>query len=87
MEKVKRSGPAIFMYIVIAVTFMSSAICFILYYGGFYENRIVLWMGITAFTIMYHFGVRIIMGNVSKLFAKKLNYNQWWFKEKNTLSC
>lgn len=34
MEKVKRSGPAIFMYIVIAVTFMSSAICFILYYGG-----------------------------------------------------
>ena len=36
----------------------------------------------TAFTIMYHFWVRIIMGNVSKLFKKYINYKQWWFKEK-----
>ena len=32
------------------------------------------------FTIMYHFWVRIIMGNVSKLF--KVHYTQGWFQER-----
>ena len=62
--------------------FITSLICFTLYYGNIYKNGVVLWTGITAFTIMYHFWVRIIMGNVSKIFKKHINYNQWWFKEK-----
>ena len=83
MKKVKPSGPAIFMYCVIAITIITSIVCFSLYYGNIYKNGVILWTGITAFTIMYHFWVRIIMGNVSKLFKKHINYNQWWFKEKN----
>lgn len=82
MKKTKKSGPAIFMYCVIATTVIISIICFALYYGNIYKNGIILWTGITAFTIMYHFWVRIIMGNVSKLFKKYINYKQWWFKEK-----
>jgi len=55
---------------------------FTLYYGGINKNGVILWAGIVAFTIMYHFWVRIIMGNVSKLFKKHINYKQWWFKER-----
>ena len=80
--KLNNSGPAKFMYTVIAICVITSITCFILYYGGFTENSACLWTGITAFTIMYHFWVRIIMGNVSKLFKKNINYKQWWFKER-----
>ena len=82
MSKTKKSGPAIFMYCVIAIAVTISIVCFILYYGGFYKNGVILWTGITAFTIMYDFWVRIIMGNVSKLFKKHINYKQKWFKER-----
>ena len=82
MNKTKKSGPAIFMYCVIGVTLITSIICFLLYYSNTLKNGIVLWTGITAFTIMYHFWVRIIMGNVSKLFKNYINYNQWLFKER-----
>ena len=83
VKKHKKSGPAIFMYSVIAVTLITSIVCFVLYYKNIYKNEVILWTGITAFTIMYHFWVRIIMGNVSKLFKKHINYNQWWFKERS----
>lgn len=79
----KMSGPAIFMHSVIGIMIVVSIVCFLMYYGEYTHNEIVLWTGITAFTIMYHFWVRIIMGNVSKLFKKHVNYNQWWFKEKS----
>ena len=79
----KKSGPAIFMYCVIAITVLTSIVCFYIYYSNIYRNGMVLWTGITAFTIMYHFWVRIIMGNVSKLFKNHINYKQWWFKEKS----
>ena len=82
MEKNKKSGPAIFMYIVIALTVIISIICFIIYYGNFNKSKVILWIGIVAFTIMYHFGVRIIMGNVSKLFKKHITYKVWLFKER-----
>ncbi len=81
-NKPKKSGPAIFMYCVIAITLIISIICFCMFYGFFTRSEFVLWTGIVAFTIMYHFWVRIIMGNVSKLFKKHINYKQWWFKEK-----
>ena len=82
MKKLKISGPAIFMYCVIGITLLTTIICFYLYYGNINTSSVILWTGITAFTIMYHFWVRIIMGNVSKLFRKHIKYNQWWFKER-----
>ena len=82
MIKLNKSGPALFMYSVIGVTLITSIVCFMLYYSNTYRNLVILWIGIVAFTIMYHFWVRIIMGNVSKLFKKHIDYKQWWFKEK-----
>lgn len=80
MSKTKKSGPAIFMYCVIAATLAMALVCFILYYCNILRSDIVLWTGVTAFTIMYHLWFRIIMGNVTKLF--KIHYSQWWFKER-----
>ena len=74
MSKSKKSGPAIFMYCVIAVTVVVAMICFWLYYNNICPSGVVLWTGIVAFVVMYHFWVRIIMGNVSKLFKKHINY-------------
>lgn len=79
MIKLKKSGPAIFMYCVIGVTLLISACCFTLHYGKVYRSGAVLWTGIVTFTIMYHLWVRLIMGNVTKLF--NVRYDQWWFKE------
>ncbi len=80
MKKLKISGPALFMYIVIFVTLCACAVCFSLYYSGKTESKAVLWSGVTAFMIVYHFWGRIILGNVTKLF--KINQNHWWFREK-----
>ena len=82
MSKPKKSGPAIFMYCVIGITLITSIICFYLYYGNVHKTEKILWIAIIAFTIMYHFWVRIIMGNVSKLFKKHINYKQWLFKKR-----
>lgn len=79
----KMSGPAIFMNSAIVLMLIISTVCFWVYYGGYIESNIILWSGVTCFTILYHFWLRIIMGNVTKLFKKKLSYNQWWFKEKS----
>ena len=39
MSKTKKSGPAIFMYCVIAIAVITSILCFMLYYGGFYKEE------------------------------------------------
>lgn len=80
MGKNKKSGSAIFMYCVIAVMLTICAVCFALYYGGIVGSGVVLWTGITAFTVTYHFWLRIIMGNVTKLF--RIHYGQRWFRER-----
>ncbi len=67
------------MYCVIAFTAFIAVLCLSVYYTDFYKNGIILWVGITAFTVMYHLWMRIIMGNVSKLF--NINYKQKWFSE------
>ena len=79
MIKLKKSGPALFMYSVIVITLIISITCFYLHYANLNDSSIILWTGITAFTIMYHFWVRIIMGNVSKLF-RKYHYQQFYFR-------
>ena len=80
MRAHKKSASAIFMYVVIAVTVIVSAVSFGLYYGGVVRQDLLLWVGIVAFMVMYHFWLRIIMGNVSKVFP--IDYRQWWFQER-----
>ncbi len=80
MSKQKISGPALFMYVAIFITVIIAAVCFGFYYSGASQSKAVLWAGIVAFMIMYHFWLRIIMGNVLKLF--KFSHDHWWFREK-----
>lgn len=80
MSKKKKSGSAIFMYCVIALMVSVTAVCFGLYYTGVLRNGVVLWTGVTAFTVTYHFWGRIILGNVTKLF--RIHSGQRWFKER-----
>ena len=82
MKKVKPSGPAIFMDCVIGLALITAVVCFVLYYGSFFATPAILWTGVTAFTIMYHLWLRIIFGNITKLFKSKIRYDGWWFKEK-----
>lgn len=79
-KKAPPSAPAILMYCIIGVTALAAAVSFTLYYGDFYESTVFLWVGIVSFTVMYHLWMRIIMGNVSKLF--RVSYKYWWFREK-----
>ncbi|MBR2907472.1 MAG: hypothetical protein IKC26_05445 [Clostridia bacterium] len=77
-KKVK-SGSALFMYIVIALMLVASVAAFVLYYGKYVRNGAILWVGITAFTIVYHFWGRILLGNLTKLF--RIHHGQRWFRE------
>lgn len=79
-KKAPPSAPAILMYCIIGVTALAAAVSFTLYYGDFYESTVFLWVGIVSFTVMYHLWMRIIMGNVSKLF--RVSYKHWWFRER-----
>jgi len=78
MRNTKLSGPAVFMYSTMALTAASAVICFILYYSGITKNNAILWCGIVSFMILYHFGLRIFMGKVTKLM--KIDYRHPWFK-------
>ena len=80
MSKTRKSGPAIFMYSTMVLTAVLSAVCFIFFYSGTYNNTVLLWTGIVSFMILYHFGLRILMGNVTKHFA--VNPNHEWFKQR-----
>ncbi|MBQ2971246.1 MAG: hypothetical protein IJE16_01705 [Ruminococcus sp.] len=80
-QKTKPSGPAIFMYCVIALCAIAATVCFYLYYSRTINHNAVLWTGITCFTIMYHLWLRIIMGNVTKLL--KIEYTMPFFKERS----
>ncbi|MBQ9080159.1 MAG: hypothetical protein IJY27_03720 [Clostridia bacterium] len=80
MSKTKKSGSAIFMYCVIAAGVAIAAVSFALYYSGTVRHAVLLWTGITAFTVTYHFWLRIIMGNVTKLFG--VHYKHPWFRER-----
>lgn len=68
------------MYGTIMLTVLISAICFALYYSGIYKISIILWCGIVSFMILYHFGLRILMGEVTKHF--KINFRHPFYKER-----
>lgn len=78
MKKQRISGPAVFMYSTILLTLLLSLICFFLYYSGIHKNTVVLWSGIVSFMILYHFGLRIYFGILTK--KLKINYNHPWYK-------
>lgn len=68
MTKPKLSGPAVFMYSTMVLTALAAALCFVLYYGGITASDGVLWTGIVTFMILYHFGLRILMGKLTVCF-------------------
>ena len=72
------SGPAIFMYSAILLMVIISAVCFWLYYGGIIQSGLVMWTGIVSFMILYHFGLRILMGKVTKTWS--ITYRHSFFK-------
>ena len=78
MTKRKLSGPAIFMYSMILLTVLISVICFSLYYSDICASKAVLWIGIVSFMILYHFGLRIFMGNITN--KLKISYSHPWYK-------
>lgn len=80
MEKPKLSGPAIFMYSAMVVTAAAAAVCLLLYYTGKCGHPAVLWTGIVSFMILYHFGFRIFMGNVTKTWD--ISYKHPWFQDR-----
>ena len=66
------------MYTSIAVMIVLSALMLTLYYSGRADSGIVKWTGIVAFMILYHFGMRILMGEVNKLW--KISYKSAFFR-------
>ena len=80
MKKVKISGPAIFMYSAIAFTFVLTVVCFVMYYGAFFEHSAVKWTGVVSFMILYQFGLRILFGEITNRI--EFNYNLSFFKRK-----
>lgn len=80
MEKKKLSGAAIFMYSMIAATIIISAASFIVYYCNICKNDVILWIGIVMFMVLYHFGLRILFGEITK--KLNIDYNHRWFKER-----
>ena len=81
MKERKFSGPAIFMYSSVAVMAVLASSMFILYYGGICKNTPVLWIGIVSFMILYHFGLRLLMGVFTKHLG--INYTHPFFKPRS----
>ena len=80
MSKPKKSGSAVFMDIVIYACIALAAIFLVLYYAGIAKNSVILWTGVTFFTILYHFWGRIPLGKLTLTF--KIKYDHWWFRER-----
>ena len=81
MEKKRISGAAVFMYSAIALTAIIAAVFLYLYYSGLYKNDLVFWIGVVSFMVLYHFGLRVFMGELTKRFT--ISYEHPWFKERS----
>jgi len=68
------------MYSAILFTAILSAVCFFLYYAGYFSTAAILWSGIISFMIFYHFGLRILFGEITKHF--QINYRHKWFQQR-----
>jgi hypothetical protein len=80
MKSKKLSGPAVFMYSVMALVAVVSAVCFTVHYAEIFEHGAVLWTGIVSFMILYHFGLRIFFGEITKRF--KIDYNHPFYRQR-----
>ena len=80
MKPNKLSGPAVFFYTTIALTAVLSGIFFFLYYANVAKQSAVLWCGIVVFMILYHFGLRILFGEITKRI--KIDYRHPFFLRK-----
>lgn len=79
-KKASKSGPAVFMDIVVIIMVVCAAVCFVLYYTGIAAHGAVLWAGVIAFTIVYHFKGRLIMGELTKKW--NIRYDHSFFRER-----
>ena len=80
-ENKNKSGPAVFMDTVIILMAVCAAVCFALYYSGLVRHGTLLWIGISAFTVVYHFKGRLIMGEQTKKW--KISYTHPFFRERS----
>lgn len=80
MNKSPKSASAIFMYIVIGVMLTVAAFCFTLYYADFVKSRVVLWVGVVSFTVLYHFWLRILLGSFTRRLP--IRYTHAWFRQR-----
>ena len=78
----KKSGAALFIDILIKVCGMICISSFIIYYKGMYHNNILLWIGVTTFTIVYHLGLRLVAGNLTTKIKHLLKNDAFLFKER-----
>ena len=82
MKKPKKSGAALLIDIIIEICTILFIFCFIVYYTGYFKNDVVLYTGVTAFTIVYQLGLRLLFGVLTTSFKDKLNVKQFLFKER-----
>ncbi len=80
MSKQKKSGSAVFMDIVIYICLAVAVVCFVLYYAHIIPHGAVLWVGITTFTILYHFWGRILLGKWTTCWG--IRYDHPWFRQR-----
>lgn len=66
---------------VIILMVVCAAVCFALYYSGLVRHGAVLWTGVSAFTIVYHFKGRLIMGEQTKKW--NISYTHPFFCERS----
>ena len=82
MKKPKKSGAALLIDIIIEICTILFVFCFIVYYTGYFKNDVVLYTGVTAFTIVYQLGLRLLFGVLTTSFKDKLDSKQFLFKER-----
>ena len=82
MKKPKKSGAALLIDIIIEICTILFIFCFIVYYTGYFKNDVVLYTGVTAFTIVYQLGLRLLFGVLTTSFKDKLDSKQFLFKER-----
>ena len=81
MKTTKLSGPAIFMYASIVLMAVLTAVFFALYYANVLHTDLIFWLAIVTFMILYHFGLRILFGELTK--KLKINYRHSFFSQKS----
>lgn len=79
-SKKNKSGPAVFMDAVIIIMTVCAVGCFGLYYSGTVRSGVILWIGVSAFTVVYHFKGRLIMGEQTKKW--NISYKHPFFRER-----